>query len=355
MLANLPRVTVCVPVRNGGLTIRRTLDSILAQDYPNFEVIVSDNCSTDDTAQIVRDYAERGVKYYLNPKMEASGESNWNNVLSLAQGPLIAVYHADDIYTPTMVRRQVSFLQAHPTTSAVFTQMQHIDEQDRPTRMGRSHVPGELAGQNLFPWPEFFNAVLKYGTFTPVPTMMTRREVIDAVGVFNWQLCGSASDIDLYLRMAYQWGAIGLIDEPLHLYRVSEQQGTALIARNRIELADFFRAIDLHLSNPDERQYAEPQALALYQAQRAGDRIVCAMHLLVQGKIAEARVMLQPAMHMRYFRSALKNPRLLLRLMMGVCFLVSIRLGLGTLLGKLVYRIHQRDLQRRRQPLRQGT
>jgi cellulose synthase/poly-beta-1,6-N-acetylglucosamine synthase-like glycosyltransferase len=49
--ANLdsPRVTICVPVRNGSRTIRRTLDSTLAQDYPNLEVIVSDNCSTDDT------------------------------------------------------------------------------------------------------------------------------------------------------------------------------------------------------------------------------------------------------------------------------------------------------------------
>jgi glycosyltransferase involved in cell wall biosynthesis len=54
-----PRVTVCVPVRNGSRTIRRTLDSILAQDYSNLEVIVSDNCSTDDTAQIVQGYAER--------------------------------------------------------------------------------------------------------------------------------------------------------------------------------------------------------------------------------------------------------------------------------------------------------
>jgi len=63
---NSIKVTICVPVRNGDRTIRRTLDSILAQDYPNFEVIVSDNCSDDKTASIVQEYAKQGVQYNFN-------------------------------------------------------------------------------------------------------------------------------------------------------------------------------------------------------------------------------------------------------------------------------------------------
>jgi glycosyltransferase involved in cell wall biosynthesis len=70
MNIKLPKVTICVPVRNGARTIRRTLDSVLAQDYPNFEVIVSDNCSDDDTADIVKEYKEQGVQYYYNSKTE---------------------------------------------------------------------------------------------------------------------------------------------------------------------------------------------------------------------------------------------------------------------------------------------
>jgi len=86
----LPKVTICVPVRNGARTIQRTLDSLLNQDYPNFEIIVSDNCSDDDTAKIVQGYAEQGVKYHFNPKLEKWGESNWNHILTLAEGPFIA-------------------------------------------------------------------------------------------------------------------------------------------------------------------------------------------------------------------------------------------------------------------------
>jgi glycosyltransferase involved in cell wall biosynthesis len=100
-----PKVTIGVPVRNGARTIQRTLDSLLSQDYPNYEIIVSDNCSDDDTANIVSQYASNGVKYFFNPVLEKWGESNWNHILTLAKGPLIALYHADDIYTPTMVGR----------------------------------------------------------------------------------------------------------------------------------------------------------------------------------------------------------------------------------------------------------
>ena len=150
MTSELPQVTICVPVRNGESTICRTLDSILAQDYPNIEIIVSDNCSTDETAKNVQCYSGCGVNYYLNPQLEAYGESNWNHILSLAKGPLIALYHADDIYTPTMVRRQVEFLEAHSETSAVFTMSQTIDEQDRPIRMGCFRLPKKLRGQEFF-------------------------------------------------------------------------------------------------------------------------------------------------------------------------------------------------------------
>jgi len=59
--SSMPRVTVCLPVRNGVLTICRTLDSILAQDNSSLEIIVSDNCSTDKTIQIVGECAARGA------------------------------------------------------------------------------------------------------------------------------------------------------------------------------------------------------------------------------------------------------------------------------------------------------
>lgn len=352
MASGLPRVTVCVPVRNGARTIGRTLDSILAQDYSNFEIIVSDNCSTDETAKIVRDYAEHGVRYYFNPKLEACGESNWNHILSLAEGPLVALYHADDLYMPMMLRKQVVFLMANPNVSAVFTMMQRMDENDHPIRMGAMNLPKELQGQSCFEFSEYFNALLKHGTFTPVPTMMTRREVLDKVGNFCWQKFISASDVDLYLRMARQWGPIGVIDEPLHCYRISSWQATAVINKGRISLPDFYNAIDVHLDDPEEKQAVKPQSLACYKMYRAADEALCAQNLLVLGKVSEARERLRSALTLRHFLPAFNHPKTMVRLLAGLGLLVGINLGIGTFMGRQMSQAYEWVNAWRRKPIK---
>ena len=338
MTSDLPRVTVCVPVYNGAQTINRTLDSILAQDYQNFEVIVSDNCSTDETAKIVHGYSVRGVRYYLNPHMEtyAPAENNWNHILSLAPGPLVALYHADDVYMPTMVRKQAEFLTANPDVSAVFAMTQTIDVQDRPIRMGSMRLPEELRGRDRFDFSEFFNAVLKYCTFTPVPTMMTRRPVLDAIGGFNCQVFLSAADIDLYLRMARRWGPIGVIDEPLHHYRIAERQVSSQLPNGRTTLPDFHVAMNAHLGDQEEMKIVQPQSLALYEMNRARDHVLCAMNLLSEGKTAEAREHLREALCWRHFVTAPRRPRVLAWLLAGLGFIISANLGFGTFAGRRV-------------------
>ncbi|MCG2711058.1 MAG: glycosyltransferase family 2 protein [Candidatus Omnitrophica bacterium] len=351
-MSSLPKVMVCVPVRNGACTIARTLDSILAQDYLNLEIIVSDNCSSDETAKIVKGYVAQGVRYFFNPQKEILGENNWNYILSLADGPLIALYHADDIYTSTMVRRQVEFLEAHPKSSAVFTMTQTIDEQDRPIRMGSLRLPQELRDRDFFEFSEFFNAVLKYHTFTYVPTMMTRKQVIKKVGDFRFQMFASASDIDLYLRMARQWGGIGIIDEPLHQYRIYDLQGSTLIAKNRTDLPDFYRVIDAHLNDLSERKFVRPQSLALYKMYRAADHAICAQNLLVQRRTIEAREQLRETLQLRHFITAFRRPRVLARLLAGIGLWVAMRLGFGTFLGQQVSRLYACRNAWRRKPIK---
>ena len=327
--SQLPKVTICVPVRNGARTIQRTLDSLLNQDYPNYEIIVSDNCSDDNTANIVSQYASRGVKYVFNPVLEKWGESNWNHILSLAEGPFIALYHADDICTPTMVRRQVEFLEAHPQVSAVFTMMQMIDEKDRPIRMGSTHLPKELHGQDCFDFATFFNGVLKYGTFTPVPTMMTRRQVIDTVGVFQWEKFASASDIDLYLRMAKQWGPIGIIDELLHRYRISIQQGTTEINKSRTFRSHFLTVMDYYLSMTEVRRVTRPSAVFRYEIQCACDDFVRAINMSIEGRQAEARRLMDATYSKRSFRAVLRDIYFSRKFMLGTFFALALRMGLG--------------------------
>lgn len=344
---SLPHVTVCVAAFNAERTLRRTLDSIVAQDYLNFDVLVCDNASTDNTAQIAKEYTRYNVRYVLNPVVrDPFAESNWNHVLGLAEGPLIALYHADDIYTPTMVRRQVEFLQAHADVSAVFTKTQMINEQDRPIRLGTIRLPNELRGQECFDFPMLLNAVLKHNNFLTVPTLMTKREALDAVGVFDLRF-RSAADIDLWLRLS-RLGAVGIIDEPLHRYRISAQQGSAQINRMRTVMADFYQVINDYLARPEMSQIVQPDALACYEMDLAIDSMFCAMNLLVQGDTVKAMARLKKAMQCRHFRTACRRPRRRPHLIAGAGLFVMGSVGAGPFAGHCLHWAYQLLQQWRR-------
>ena len=332
-----PKVTICVPVRNGARTIRRTLDSILAQDYPNFDVIVSDNCSDDNTADIVREYKKQGVQYYFNPKLEEwvdknwnCAESNWNYVLSLAKGTFIALYHADDLYMPTMVSRQVEFLINHPKASAVFTSTQRIDDFDRPIRKGLTRLPEELKDQEEFDFPDLFNAVLKFGNFLTVPTLMVRHESLETIGLFHCKFC-SADDIDMWFRLS-QWGTVGIIDKPLHKYRVWADKPAEQLQKIRTYRSHFLQVMDHYLSIPEFRQLVKSQAFRYYKMHCVTDDIIRAMNMFFLGNVADARLLMKSALSRPEFREGLRTKKIAWKFLLSLPVFVAIQLGLRKLL-----------------------
>lgn len=345
-----PKVTICVPVRNGARTIRRTLDSVLAQDYPNFEVIVSDNCSDDSTADIVKEYNKRGVQYYYNPKLEMWAdnnwncpESNWNYALSLAKGTFIALYHADDLYTPTMLSRQVEFLMNHSKASAVFTSTQRIDDFDRPIRKGFTRLPEELKDQEEFDFPDLFNAVLKFGNFLTVPTLMVRRESLETIGLFRCKFC-SADDIDMWLRLS-RLGTVGIIDEPLHNYRVSEHQGSAHSLKLRTYRAHFLQAMDHYLSIPEFRQLVTTEAFRSYKMHGIIDDVVRAVNMFFLGNLADARLLMKSALSRPEFRDGLRTKKFARQFFLSLPVFLIVQLGWRKLLYSL-YENHYKSWRR---------
>jgi glycosyltransferase involved in cell wall biosynthesis len=340
---NWPKVTICVPVRNGVHTIRRTLDSILAQDYPNFEVVVSDNCSDDDTASIIQEYAEQGVQYYFNSKLEKWGEGNWNYILSLAEGAFVALYHADDLYTRTMISRQVEFLLDHPKASAVFTKTQAIDEFDRPIRNGPIRLPEEIKDREEFDFPDLLNAVLEHGNFLTVPTMMARRESLDKAGSFDLQFC-TAADIDLWLRLS-RLGTVGIIDEPLHKYRISENQGSSQLFKLRTYRAHFLQVMDHYLSIPKFRQLVTAQAFRSYEMYGITDDVIRAANMFLLGNVADARLLMKSALSRPEFKEGLRKKNFARQFFLSLAVFLAIQLGLRKLLYSF-YENHYRPWRR---------
>lgn len=110
-----PRVSIGMPVFNGEKYLEEAIDSILAQTYKNFELIISDNASTDNTQKICLDYVKRDprVHYYRNSK-NLGGPSNYNRVFELSSCEYFKWAASDDLHAPEFLRKCVSVLDNNP-------------------------------------------------------------------------------------------------------------------------------------------------------------------------------------------------------------------------------------------------
>lgn len=114
-MAAAPRVSIGLPVFNGELTVARAIESALAQTFEDFELIVSDNASSDGTAPMVRRYAERDARVrHLRQPTTVSALENFRRVLEAARAPYFMWLSADDYVLPRLLERTVAVLDAYP-------------------------------------------------------------------------------------------------------------------------------------------------------------------------------------------------------------------------------------------------
>lgn len=109
------QVTIGMPVRNGGQQIRIAIDSLLSQTHRNIKLIISDNCSTDETREICRAYAQRDDRVVLHEQPENLGIcGNFRFVLMQAQTPYFLWACHDDVWAPEFIQKNLQNLQRHP-------------------------------------------------------------------------------------------------------------------------------------------------------------------------------------------------------------------------------------------------
>ncbi len=129
----IPKVAVGLPVYNGENYLSETLDSLLRQTFEDFELIISDNCSTDRTAEICRDYAARDARIlYTKTERNIGGSPNSNRVFSLARSPYFTWNAHDDRPHPQFLEKCVAVLDADPGVVLAHTASLTIDDRGEP-------------------------------------------------------------------------------------------------------------------------------------------------------------------------------------------------------------------------------
>lgn len=163
---NQPRISCIIPVYNGERFLGETLESVLAQTCPPFEVIVVDDGSTDSTAAVAAAYDSR-VRYVH--QSNAGPAAARNRGLDLATGDLLAFLDADDLWLPEKLERQSTYMLAHEDVGVAFTLIQNFwvdGMEDEAERFSGHRIAQPLAG------------------YSPC-TMMARRATLETVGPFR--------------------------------------------------------------------------------------------------------------------------------------------------------------------------
>ncbi len=271
-----PLVSICIPVYNSGTTIGRTLDSVIGQTYRNLEIIVVDNLSTDGTLDRVREFNDPRIRIVENPVHFHCAEDNWNTCFAHAHGEFIALFHADDMYSPETVARQVAMFRKNPSVMGVFTQGNVIDEGD--TIIDTFRLPPEITGDIPYSYCEILPVVLEHGNIFLCPSAMIRAEAYKETAPFRYDQFGSASDFDMWLRIA-RGGPVVIIDDKLLKYRMSRTQWSFGL-RARTQLADGFRVLDFHTARYGAECKLSDNILGRYELRRMEDQIFCLLNFL---------------------------------------------------------------------------
>lgn len=207
-------IDVLLTVYNGERFIAQTLDSVLAQTFTDWRLIVVDDLSTDRTAEIVEAYVARDPRILL-VKGEHKGIAAAANIgLMHVTAPLVARLDGDDIALPERLQVQLDYLQQHPDVLAVGSDVMLIDEHNKPLRRRKAPTG----------W-EHIREILKTRNCMCHPSATIRTEALRRIGGYRDKFKNSL-DYDLWLRIS-EIGKIENISQDLLLYRRHASQVSA--------------------------------------------------------------------------------------------------------------------------------
>lgn len=193
------RVSVIIPTYNRGAVLEQAIKSVLNQTYQNYEIIVVDDGSTDNTHRILEKYGNK-IRYYS--KLHGGVSSSRNFGLEKSEGSWVAFLDSDDYWLSEKLERQIEFIRQNPELLIVQTDEKWIRHGKFVNPMQKHRKYGG--------W--IFKQCLPLCIVSPSAVMVHQR-VFNDVGVFdeNLPVC---EDYDLWLRIAYKY-PIGLIEEKL--------------------------------------------------------------------------------------------------------------------------------------------
>lgn len=285
MKENLPLVSICIPNYNYGHYLRNCLDSILAQTYPNIEVIFRDNNSTDDSFEIAMEYyhkfKERGIFFSIHKNKHNYGsDKNTNLCFNDVNGSLLYVLASDDSIEPTFIERCVSVFNNNSNVSMVMTHRNEIDENGNITKTA----------------PFYNQSCIIDGEDQAAVFMMA------GIAIPGQRMCtvDKGRPIEKYKRtwnVAGDWyenflqsmcGDIAYIKEPLCNYRVHSGNETNESEKNLLGITEHYQLINAFVDISKAFGMTKPAARYNEAVEKLGSMCLRYAFKMLQNKLNDA-------------------------------------------------------------------
>ncbi len=213
-MKELPFVTVFTPNYNKSKYLAEAIESVLHQTYENFEYIIVDDCSTDDSWDIISDYASKDerIKAYRNDEnLKIVKTRNKGFQFSSKEAKYYAILDSDDVSTPERLEKQVNFLEENPRYGLIGSDLIVIDEESKEIGY-RKYASSDLDIRKVI---TRLNPIAQ-------SSVLIRKQAIQEVGFYDekWSVC---QDYDYWLRIGINW-KLKNFDKSLIKYRLSRTQ-----------------------------------------------------------------------------------------------------------------------------------
>ena len=205
----MPLVSVIIPTYQNGQYVSQAIESVLKQTCNDFEIIVVDDGSSDNTPTVLQTFKE---KIIIVSQSNRGTPAARNAGIKICQGKYIAFLDADDIWLEDKLEKQLALFEKNPRVGLVYSDIYFFEGK---TRKGR-------AFEHIIPKSGHVEIDLFQIDFVPMPTVVIKHECLDTTGLFDETL-RYCEDYDLWLRISHYW-EFDFVNKPLALYRLSPEQ-----------------------------------------------------------------------------------------------------------------------------------
>lgn len=244
------KVSVIMPCFNAEKYISESIESVLNQTYENFEIILVDDSSTDNTPNIIKKYVQKHgdkLKYISQPNQGPSAARN--NGVRNSTGDLIAFLDSDDIYVKDSLEKKIMKLKSDKELTLVYSDAFIIYESELTNYHYKKIVEKFYEGY-VFPQ-------LMVNNFICTSTVMLKKEVFNSIGYFNEKIKG-VEDYEFWLKISKKDFKIGLVDEPLTYYRIRKG---SLTDNNLKNVEDLISVFNKFLNTNDDTNNRDKQLI----------------------------------------------------------------------------------------------